>query len=166
MMSKKWLILVALTTTLNAQDRETKPIDYEKAVFESRFKTFSHTEIYEQVVGFEIDNEIILENNVEICLDDDCIIYNHHGDGAEIFQIQLAKKGVPTKGGKGAKSVKDILKTVSKGVSAGGRVRVNSIKVNVDGSFEIKGLDIQFGAGFGADAPIPGQENGKQTQHY
>ena len=131
---------------------------------EEELEPMEHEEIYEQVVEWQEESEIVLENNLKICIEDKCHIYDMHNDsGRELFAISVPKKAKKSSTGKGAEAVQSLLKGLSKGVSAGGRLRVKSLKVNTDGSFTIDGLDIQFGVAAGTDAPVPGMEDGKQT---
>ena len=124
---------------------------------------YTQDDAYDEVLEFEAESGVKIENNFRICIERKCKLYNHFDDSFAATEIHLKKKkktGTTTGTG-----LKPIIKAIGSGVSAGGTLKIQSIKMNADGSWEMKGLEISAGAGVGADAPIPGKEDGKQVHH-
>lgn len=135
--------------------RENEPITQEY------HRYYDHQDIYTEVLDWEAETGLTIDQNIRICIEDDCELFWHkEEDNYAYSTIDLAR--TKKKPG-GTSGVKQVLKAIGSGVSAGGKVKIGKIRINVDGSMELNNVEISGGIGLGTDAPVPGYEDGKQV---
>lgn len=154
------------------QVAERQP-DYREENPEPEVWYFEPQDVYDDIVDWERENNSKLHMNLKICVNDDCEIFFHYEqDNYNYSTIRLSagpdaknnkRRGVSVKGG----VVKEIGLAIAKGVSAGGRIKLKyRTETKPDGTkVEVLELDAFGGVGVGTDAPVPGEEDGKQVHH-
>ena len=124
---------------------------------------YDHEDIYTEILDWEAESGVALDQNIRICIEEDCQIFFHKEEGNYNYSTINMKRTRKKPGGSSA--VKEVLKAVGSGVSAGGKVKISKIRINADGSMELTNVEISGGFGVGADAPVPGYEDGKQVHN-
>ena len=126
---------------------------------------YDHEDVYTEILDFEDETGHSLEMNIRICIEKDCQLFYHLDTSDKTFGTFNIAKKKKTTGSKGS-GIQPVLNAIGKGVSVGAKIKVEGLKVNTDGSFEIKKLEMWGGAGVGTDAPEPGKEDGKQVHKH
>lgn len=126
----------------------------------------SPSEIYEDILEFEVEEDFKINKNLKICIEDECELFFHFEEDNYNYSTIKLKKG--SKNGRAMVSnIKSIIGAAKSGVGMGGTITIKNIKIkNADGSsWSIGEITISGGAGLGQKAPVPGYEDGKQVQH-
>ena len=130
----------------------------------------NHNDVIQDLNEFSAETGVEFDNQLDICLWEtfskkwDCERFSEHTTSAFVTSMyvqKVDKKDPKSEGGR--TGLKTVLKTVKDLAGAGVKVTIDSIKINVDGSYEIIGIN--FHAGIGSGTPVPGQNDDGQQVH-
>ena len=88
---------------------------------------YSQDDTYDEVLEFEAETGIKIENNIRICIERQCKIFRHWDASDMASEIHLAKTPKTPKGGTGGNTgsgIAPVLKAIGKGISAGGTLKM------------------------------------------
>ena len=117
---------------------------------------YDHEDVYTEILDYEAETGITIDQNFDICIDGECKRFYHKGtDNSNHGTFTLPKKKRPSKGKPGTGTgIQPVLNAIGNGIAVGGSVTIKGLEVNADGSFRIQELQLKAGATIGTDKPI------------